>query len=96
MKNIGSNNAKDVTKPIYGCPQIRSKYTADHTKQILDSLHLQPCNYYKNNNKQQQPGHGKWGGGGMHGGTTEENVLSYTQIRTGNGKYLEKEKSIPP
>ncbi len=30
MKNIGSNYVKDVTTPIYGCPEIRSKYTGEH------------------------------------------------------------------
>ena len=43
MKNI-ENNYKDVTTPIYGCPEIRSKYTGEHTRQISTSFYHQLCN----------------------------------------------------
>ena len=32
MKNIVSNYVKDVTTPIYGCPEIRSKSTLENTQ----------------------------------------------------------------
>ena len=38
MKNIESNYVKDVTIPIYGCPEIRSKYTEEHTRQISNFI----------------------------------------------------------
>ena len=35
------NYVKDVTTPIYGCPDIRSKFTVEHTRQISTSFYHQ-------------------------------------------------------
>ena len=45
MKNIESNYVKDVAKPIYGYPEIRSEYTGEHTRQISTAFNHQLCNY---------------------------------------------------
>ena len=45
MKNIESKYVKDVTTSIYGCPEIRSKYTGDYRRQISTSFYHQLCNY---------------------------------------------------
>ena len=50
-ENIESNYVKDVTTPN-GCPEMRSKYTGEHTDKF--QLHLPPAmQLLKNNNKQQ-------------------------------------------
>ena len=44
MINIERNYVKDVTTPIYGCSEIKSKNTGEHTRQITISFYDQLYN----------------------------------------------------
>ena len=89
MKNIESNNVKDVTTPIHGYPDIRSKYTGDHTRQFQPHFTTSYATTKKKNNQQLSMGNGKGGWGAewtvtsstneCMGAIIEENVHSYKQ-----------------
>ena len=104
MKNIESNIVKDLITPIYGCPEIRSKYTGDHTRQISIIFYHQLCNYSKTTIRAWEVGRGR----GCRAvwtvtppinecmGFYQRKCPLYTLIRPGIWKYFETPPPPPP